>query len=136
MKWIRNWFSNMRPCNEPFICKDIAWNTVENFFQAMKTDSEKERRHIASLNPYEAKQYIKTIPWRKDWTKEMALAVMEHGLRQKFAHGTSWHKRLMATQGDIVEVNNWNDTYWGVCNGKGENHLGKLLMKIREEGYD
>lgn len=25
------------------------------------------------------------------------------------------------------------DTYWGVVDGKGENHLGKILMKVRSE---
>jgi predicted NAD-dependent protein-ADP-ribosyltransferase YbiA (DUF1768 family) len=33
----------------------------------------------------------------------------------------------------IVENNTWNDTYWGVCNNVGENHLGKLLTEIKEE---
>jgi predicted NAD-dependent protein-ADP-ribosyltransferase YbiA (DUF1768 family) len=34
---------------------------------------------------------------------------------------------------ELVEGNWWNDTFWGVCNGVGENNLGKLLMKIRAE---
>lgn len=34
---------------------------------------------------------------------------------------------------ELVEGNWWNDRYWGVCNGRGENHLGKILMRIREE---
>lgn len=33
----------------------------------------------------------------------------------------------------VYKGNYWKDTYWGVCNGVGENHLGKLLMKIREK---
>lgn len=36
-------------------------------------------------------------------------------------------------EGEIVEENSWRDTYWGVCKGVGENHLGKILMKIRDE---
>jgi len=32
----------------------------------------------------------------------------------------------------LEETNTWGDKYWGVCNGEGENQLGKLLMKIRE----
>lgn len=38
----------------------------------------------------------------------------------------------MSTTDPIIEVNNWGDTYWGVCNGIGDNHLGKILMKIRD----
>jgi predicted NAD-dependent protein-ADP-ribosyltransferase YbiA (DUF1768 family) len=36
---------------------------------------------------------------------------------------------------ELIEGNWWGDTYWGVCNGVGENHLGKLLMKIRDYLY-
>ena len=31
------------------------------------------------------------------------------------------------------EGNDWNDTFWGQCDGVGLNHLGKLLMRVREE---
>jgi hypothetical protein len=42
---------------------------------------------------------------------------------------------LLLATGDmeLIEDNDWDDTYWGVCNGAGENNLGKLLMKIRAE---
>ncbi len=33
----------------------------------------------------------------------------------------------------LIEGNTWRDTFWGIYEGKGENNLGKLLMKIREE---
>lgn len=29
--------------------------------------------------------------------------------------------------------NTWGDKVWGVCNGEGENRLGKILMRIRSE---
>lgn len=31
------------------------------------------------------------------------------------------------------EGNTWGDKFWGVCDGEGENHLGKLLMEVRAE---
>ena len=36
---------------------------------------------------------------------------------------------------NLIEGNTWewSRTFWGVCNGSGENHLGRLLMKVREE---
>jgi N-glycosidase YbiA len=34
---------------------------------------------------------------------------------------------------ELVEVNHWRDFWWGVCNGVGANHLGRLLMTIRNE---
>ena len=35
----------------------------------------------------------------------------------------------------LEEGNTWHDTFWGVDakTGEGQNHLGKILMKIREE---
>jgi len=41
---------------------------------------------------------------------------------------------------EIVEVNHWHDTFWGVCrgchhgcDGVGRNELGRILMEVREE---
>ena len=33
----------------------------------------------------------------------------------------------------LEEGNTWGDRVWGVCQGQGENRLGKILMKVREE---
>jgi predicted NAD-dependent protein-ADP-ribosyltransferase YbiA (DUF1768 family) len=33
----------------------------------------------------------------------------------------------------LIEGNDWGDTFWGQVDGRGENHLGELLLKIREE---
>ena len=42
--------------------------------------------------------------------------------------------QLIATGNhELVEGNDWYDFWWGVCNGKGENHLGKILMSVRRE---
>lgn len=37
---------------------------------------------------------------------------------------------------ELIEGNTWNDTFWGVCNGEGENNLGKLLMKVRTNLFE
>ena len=40
---------------------------------------------------------------------------------------------------ELIEGNTWSDNFWGDCHCpkcrgiKGENNLGKLLMKIRED---
>jgi len=98
------------------------------------------RRKIAKLCPFEAKRVGRRCKLSADWD-EIKIKVMEYTLRIKFEKGTSWYKKLMATDGEIVEWNNWHDTFWGKCicrrcKGEGENNLGKLLMKIRDEGRD
>ena len=36
---------------------------------------------------------------------------------------------------ELLEGNTWGDTHFGVCSktGVGENVLGKILMRVREE---
>jgi len=135
---VKNWLSNMGPFESPLIYQGISFRTVEHFYQAMKAGkAEVETRlRIATLaSPYEAKREGKRIRLRADWD-EVKLEVMEYALRYKFAPGTTWHVRLMATHDEeIVERNDWGDTYWGVDlrSGHGQNHLGRLLMKLRAE---
>ena len=39
---------------------------------------------------------------------------------------------LLATgDAELIEGNWWHDQFWGVCNGVGQNQLGKILMAIR-----
>ena len=42
---------------------------------------------------------------------------------------------LLTEDAEIIEDNTWEDRFWGVCNGIGDNHLGKLIMQIREEMF-
>jgi len=55
-------------------------------------------------------------------------------LRLKFTKHESLKEKLLATgDEELVEGNDWNDRVWGKVDGVGENHLGRLLMKIRAE---
>ena len=52
----------------------------------------------------------------------------------KFITNPNFTKRLLETGNqELIEGNDWNDTFWGVCNGEGENNLGRTLMRIRRE---
>lgn len=139
-EWIKNWFSNMERM-EPLVYQGVTYNTAENFYQAMKLPKDRIdlRLEIAVLPPHKAKTAIrdkKRFPWREDWNKEEALKVMEYVLRHKFKVGTEWADKLLATgTEEIIEWNNWNDDFWGkdIDNKLGSNHLGRILMKIRED---
>jgi ribA/ribD-fused uncharacterized protein len=110
------------------------YNSVEHAYQALKTLDINERMRIQKcVTPGEAKLVGKTLTLRSDWD-EVKLGLMEKLLRQKFAPGLLITDRLCQTYPRIlIEGNYWGDTFWGMCNGVGENHLGKLLMKIRNE---
>lgn len=61
------------------------------------------------------------------------MSVMKEILKAKF-QDKFLALLLLSTDGiDLVEVNTWNDRFWGICHGRGENQLGKLLMELREE---
>ncbi|NGT90448.1 NADAR family protein [Clostridium perfringens] len=55
-------------------------------------------------------------------------------VKEKFKPNKELRRKLIAT-GDkyLEEGNTWNDTYLGVCKGKGRNMLGKILMRVRSE---
>lgn len=127
----------MLPFEEVVVYGGIQYRTPENFYQAMKFDDLDERRYVASLNPYKAKRYARGKA--PEWWGEVKLGIMEFALREKFARGTAWYEKLMATGDEpIIEWNNWGDVYWGidVRYGIGKNYLGELLMKIRKEFQD
>jgi hypothetical protein len=82
--------------------------------------------------PSAAKRLGRRVPLRPGW-EAMKIAVMQDLLCQKFSPGRQHLEWLLATHpATLIEGNTWNDTFWGVCQGKGENHLGRLLMTVRE----
>jgi hypothetical protein len=125
------WLSNFWSC---FVTLDgVEYPSVENAYMAAKTLDFEERKQFEGVFPGEAKRLGRELELRDGWDA-MKLDVMEKLLRQKFAHGTELAQRLIATHPAIlIEGNDWGDEFWGVNNktGVGENHLGKLLMKIR-----
>ena len=139
MAYKRNWFSNFVQMDEPLAEDGVAYWTVENYYQAMKTLNEIHRKQIAGMSAAKAKKAGRKVELRPNW-EEVKLSVMEKALKHKFQEGTSQHKKLMETGSEeIVEQNYWHDNYWGQCTcpkcsgRKGQNILGKMLMQIRSE---
>lgn len=111
----------------------VTYPTVEHAYQASKTTNPKLRETIrACATPAEAKRKGKQLIIRQDWFT-FRLQAMETLLRRKFSIPELKEKLLSTGEEDLVEGNNWGDTFWGVCLNQGENNLGKLLMKIRQE---
>lgn len=127
--------SNMYPCSIEIALLDdrFKFTSAEAAFQAGKCEYLRDIWDIdRAKNGYEAKKIGRRVDIREDWD-EMKLQWMELVLRKKFSsENPELMQKLIDTYPmELVEVNTWNDTFWGVCNGKGENHLGKILEKIR-----
>lgn len=108
--------------------------TVEHAYQAAKTTDLSIRRMIRrAATPGDAKRLGKTLVIRPEWHK-VRLEIMEQLVREKFTRHVELKRRLYLTgHEELIEGNMWGDCFWGVCGGKGENQLGKILMKVREE---
>lgn len=125
--------SNFYPFQVTF--EGLTYQSSEAAFQAQKTLDEESRARFTRLNAREArtlgrdKQKTKI---RADWD-DIKLNVMYKILREKFSHQSC--KSMLLETGDVhlEETNYWHDTFWGVYNGVGWNHLGKLLMIVRDE---
>lgn len=124
--------SNMALLDEPIVYEDIEYKSVENFYQAMKTTDQSLRISQIDLTPHESKKWGRRLPLRANW-ESIKRQVMWYALTQKFSQPR--FAALMCALGDavLVEGNYWHDTYWGVCKGVGENHLGKMLTEIKHK---
>lgn len=108
--------------------------SVEAAYQASKTNDLALRVPFEQYSPVEAKRAGKYLTLRPDW-ESVKLDVMLGLLKQKFAPGSKLYDDLLQTKPlHIQEGNYWGDKYWGVClkTGTGENHLGRLLMQLRD----
>lgn len=126
-RWLSNFVS-------PRVWYDgVQYPTVEHAYQAAKTEIHEERQRIRSCKTAaDAKRAGRTVTMRDDWDTDK-LAVMEGLIRQKFSK-EPFRTLLIATgDAEIVEGNTWNDKYWGQVRGSGCNHLGRLIMQIRQE---
>jgi ribA/ribD-fused uncharacterized protein len=133
--------SNFYPCEVEY--EGLVYPSVENAYQAAKT-APFRRKQFTNISPKKAKQLGKKVPMLyRDWNVRR-LKVMEELIRKKFTQNEELKQKLLET-GDaiLVEGNTWNDEFWGVnlkkpdpnseFGYKGQNWLGKILMKVRDE---
>lgn len=113
----------------PICYGGLTYPSTENAYQAAKTS---DKLPFTKMSPRDAKLLGKTIEIRSDWDTVRTRIMVELTFI-KFMRDNKL-KELLIQTGDkyLEETNWWNDTYWGVCNGKGENKLGQILMCVRE----
>lgn len=123
--------SNFFPCDMEVA--GVRYPTLEHAFQAEKTTNPTEREIIRiARTPGQAKALGRRVTLREGWN-ELRVDVMRELLRIKFSDRVLRAELLATGDARLVEGNHWNDRFWGVCKGKGENWLGRLLMELREE---
>lgn len=128
-----SFLSNMYLCNVTMQIDgiDYTFPSAENAYQALKN-------HYCGLDvvpfckysPAEAKKFARCTGIPESFHTDK-VQIMREVLFQKFKQNPDLAEKLSHCNFEIQERNNWNDTFWGICRGTGENMLGKLLMETR-----
>lgn len=134
------WLSNFQVCKIQYQGY-IYWSTQAAYqaqkFKGTTIQMDRLKKVFTKIEPNEAKLLGSIIPLREDW-EEVRLDIMKELLEIKFNQQP--YKTMLIKTGDqeLVQGNYWHDTFFGKCgcpqhNGQGQNHLGNIIMQIREE---
>lgn len=128
------WLSNFWVDPEyPIRALGLEFPSVENAYQAWKSESPDVWAHFATIKPWEAQKEGQDLECRLHWS-ELRYGVMMFCRMQMFRENPNQWKRLKATKKKrLVESNNWNDYFWGQDwkTGRGRNELGIMTEHIR-----
>lgn len=127
--------SNYYEC--PVVGPIGTFGSSEAFYQSCKCANENDSYKFLSLNPDQAKKFGQQIEVRDDW-EQIKEFIMYDAVLCKFLQNPDLRDKLIKTYpAELVEGNDWGDTYWGVDLTKpdkpGENMLGKVLMRVRDK---
>ncbi|CAM9732457.1 unnamed protein product [Choristocarpus tenellus] len=129
-------FANTYRCSVSLCGDTETYPSVEHAFQASKTNDQGIRASIrVAKNGIEAKKAARVVKTTEEW-KSSAEKTMEGLVRDKFRRNAKAREVLLSTgRVKLVFSNQHSDRVWGVCDGKGQNKLGKLLELVRAEAH-
>eukprot|EP01035_Chromulina_nebulosa_P001951 gene1951-2631_t len=118
----------------------IVYPSFEHALMASKLVSREKKLEIVSIpsipevKRFVAKELKKENTEVENW-KEHCLKIAEALLRDKFLRNKSAKSALMKSEKRPLQyLNEHKDLFWGIDHDKkGQNNLGKLMMKIRED---
>ena len=118
-----------------FTYKGLKFNNTEAPFHAEKCWS--RAKEFEMIRPLQSKRLGRRVLMRRDW-EQIKDRVMYDVCYAKFTQDPVLKAKLLATGNrELVEGNTHGDRCWGMTcsNGLwiGENRLGKVLMKLRDD---
>ncbi|TAF05944.1 MAG: NADAR family protein [Nostocales cyanobacterium] len=123
----------------PIEMDGVCWPTVEHYYQAQKFVGSEDGMMIPLIHlaatPEEAAALGRcgTRKLRSDWDV-VKTDVMRAAVLKKFLTHAEIREVLLVTDNEVLVENSPTDYFWGCGADKtGENHLGKILMSVREE---
>ena len=123
--------SNFFPCK--IFYEGLEYPSTEHAYQAAKTTDKIKRIDFLcqARTASQAKRLGGKLPLRSDW-EIVKIPIMEELVEQKFTEIPDLCELLKETApAELIEGNNWGDTFWGTVNGHGKNWLGNILMDVR-----
>jgi ribA/ribD-fused uncharacterized protein len=120
----------------PFVVRiaDVEFPTLEHAFQALRWPRRQDWIEISKIpSPWDVRRRSEELLYPQTGWEEKKLLIMYKLLQQKFQFAPYKSLLLKTWPRQLIEENHWKDRYWGVYKGKGENWLGRLLMRVRLE---
>jgi ribA/ribD-fused uncharacterized protein len=119
--------------------QNTLWATVEHYYQAQKFVGSSDEEIIPLIHqastPEEAAALgrCSTRQIRSDW-EIVKTQVMREAVFKKFFSHLDIREILLSTGSQLLVEDSPNDYFWGCGENKtGQNHLGQILMSVREE---
>ena len=122
--------------NHGFYKDGVYYKTVEHYYQSKKfNDKELVKKIIECDTPKEASNIGRDRGnIRIDNFKDKKLDVMYEGVLEKFRQNSDIRAKLIETRNQEIREMTTKENYWGIGpNLDGENHIGKILMKVRDK---
>jgi len=126
--------SNFEEC--PVYFDGLMFGSTEAAYQSAKITDPVIKLQFAESKPRNAmimgRSFENSTVFRKDWY-EIRYDVMASVVFDKFYRNIELRSKLLETGSKYIEESNhWADHFYGVCDGTGENNMGKILMKVRD----
>jgi hypothetical protein len=140
-------FSNMS--DHPVEIDGTKYPSVEHYYQAMKAVEFKDEDSLKKIMKTKTSKAVKALGNKvKDYNEEVWKAkqdeVMEKAVRAKFVQHPELREKLLETEDKVIGYADARDIYWSIGTSigldkakspskwRGQNKLGKILMKLRE----
>jgi ribA/ribD-fused uncharacterized protein len=144
-------FSNIS--NHPVEIDGTKYPSVEHYYQAMKAVEFKDEDTLKKVMKTKTSKAVKALGNKvKDYNEEVWKAkqdeVMEKAVRAKFVQHPELREKLVETGDKTIGYADARDLYWSIGTSmgldkakspskwRGQNKLGKILMKLREVFMD
>ena len=121
----------------PITINGIRYPSSEHVYMMCKSKEPlnmRDTERCLTMSCRDIKIWGSRVELDEQW-EQKKYTLMDKILTYKFTQNENLRNKLISTKGkELIEANSWGDQYWGydVNAEKGENNLGILLMKIRD----